>query len=245
MANPNERKGKSTAVRSTELIRDAQVAVEKGGGFAFKSWSEAALDLASTVGRPTASNVAKAAGGAGLALISPPLAALAGTIVGSLSFVGDGLVDAVWGPIEERLWSYVDGDAMAKVRQKAQTDIKAKEVLDELQEQLSQIVASGKAIDDAPTSSVTYCDEIYNVALVFETMKKNIPGARANAQALRDFLDQVLKVLPTEGEIQQKEQTMKQFVASTLDTLPRHYDGAWIQGRTSMCSNTRCRGPAA
>ena len=244
MANPNERKGKSTAVRSGELLNDAKNAVEKGGGFAFKSWSEAAMDLGSAVGRPTASNMAKAAGGVGLALISPPLAALAGTIVGSLSFVGDGLVDVVWGPIENKLWSYVDGDAMAKVRQQAQTDVKAMEVLESLQEQLSQIVASGKAIDDAPTSSVTYCDEIYNVALVFETMKKNIPEARANAQALRDFLDQVLKVLPDDGEIQQKEQKMKQFVAAKLDTLPKHYDGAWIQGRTSMCSNTRCRGPA-
>lgn len=123
MANPNERKGKSTAVRSGELLNDAKNAVEQGGGFAFKSWSEAAMDLGSAVGRPTASNM-------------------------------------------------------------------------------------------------------------------------ANAQALRDFLDQVLKVLPDDGEIQQKEQKMKQFVAAKLDTLPKHYDGAWIQGRTSMCSNTRCRGPA-
>lgn len=203
------------------------------------------MDLAAVVGRPTASNVAKAAGGVGLALISPPLAALTGTIVGSLSFVGDGMVDAVWGPIEDKLWSYVDGDAMAKVRQQAQTDIKATEVLENLQEQLSQIVASGKVIEDASSTPVTYCDEIYNVALVFETMKDNIPAARANAQALRDFLDQVLKVLPDDGEVQQREQKMKQFVSSNLDTLPRHYDGAWIQGRTSMCSNTRCRGPAA
>ena len=85
MANPNERKGESTAVRSGELLRDAKNAVEQGGGFAFKSRSEAAMDMGVTVGRPTASNMAKAAGGVGMALISPPIAALAGTIVGSLS----------------------------------------------------------------------------------------------------------------------------------------------------------------
>ena len=32
MANPNERKGKSTAVRSGELLNDAKNAVEQGGG---------------------------------------------------------------------------------------------------------------------------------------------------------------------------------------------------------------------
>ena len=245
MANPNERQGKNTAIRAGELLLDAKKAVSAGGGFFYKSWSEAAKDMGAAVGRPTASNVAKAAGGAALSIISPPLAALAGTIVGSLSFVGDGMVDVVWGPVESWLWEKVDGDEMAAVRKKAGTDLDGKKILEDLQGQLAQIVASSKAIDDADTSSVAYCDDLYNLAFMFETLKENIPEARANAQALRNFLDEVLKVLPTEAEVQQKGRSLEQFVTATLDPLPKHYDGAWISGRTTMCSNTRCRGPAA
>ena len=244
MANPNERRGKNTAARVGELLQDGKKDAAAGRGFFNSSWSEAAKSMAVTVGRPTASNVAKAAGGAALSVISPPLALLADTIVGSLSYVGDGLVDIVWSPIEDALWDKVDGDAMAGVQEKAGTDLDSKEILETLQSQLAQIVASSKAIEDAPTSNAVYCDDLYNLAFMFETMKKNIPAARANANKLKNFLDEVLKVLPSEADMLGNEQSLKTFVTAKLDLLPKHYDGAWVSGRSTMCSNTRCRGPA-
>ena len=45
MANPYERQGKNTAIRAGELILDAKTAVARGGGFFYKSWSEAAKDV--------------------------------------------------------------------------------------------------------------------------------------------------------------------------------------------------------
>jgi hypothetical protein len=244
VANPNERRGKNTAIRVGDLLRDAKTDADSGHGFFNQSWSEVAKNMGTAVGRPAASNMAKAAGGAALTIFSPPLAALAGTIVGSLSFVGDGMVDLVWGPIESKLWEQVDGDAMGAVRAKAGTDLNGQEILEELQNQLTQVVASSKALDEAAASSPTYCDDLYNLAFMFETMKKNIPAARQNAQSLRNFLDEVLKVLPNDAQIQSKEQNLKMFITAKLDPLPKHYDGAWVQGRSSMCSNTRCRGPA-
>ena len=114
MANPSERRGKSTQIRAEELHQDAKMAADAGGGFSHSSWSEVARGMAVAVGRPTASNAAKAAGGVAITFISPPLAALAGTVVGSLSVVGDGMVDMVWGPVENWLWQKVDGDDQAR-----------------------------------------------------------------------------------------------------------------------------------
>jgi hypothetical protein len=67
-------------------------------------------------------------------------------------------------------------------------------------------------------------------------MKTNIKSARVNAAALKNFLDQVLTVLPDDAKVQQMEIKVKQQIESKIDTLGHHYDGAWIRGRTGMCS---------
>lgn len=244
MANPSERRNKTSIQRGGAIYRGAKTAAAQGGGFHHSSWTEVARGVKDALQRPVTSNVVKAGFGMGIGLLCPPLALLASTVVDSLSVVGDAIADMAWEQIESRLWQMVEKDNMADVHARAGTDLKSSEIVEELQEQLSQVVTAWSAIDKLQSASIVYCDDLHNYAFMFETMKANIEKSRDNAATLKTFLDKVLTVLPSDAQVLQMETKVKQQIENKIDTLGHHYDGAWIMGRTGMCSNVHCQGPA-
>ncbi len=242
MANPGERRGRDVTLRGNALYGRAKTAAQEGA-FHNKSWAEVARGVKDVFQRPFASNVAKLGFGMGIGMICPPLALLASTVVDSLSVVGDTIADLGWDQIESRLWQMVERDPMADVHAKAGTDPKSSELMDELKVQLSQVVATVNAIEKLERAPIVYCDDLHYYALIFETMTTNIEQARANATSLRTFLDKVLTVLPDDMKVKQMETKVKQTIEAKIDTLGHHYDGSWISGRQSMCSNVHCQGP--
>jgi hypothetical protein len=243
LANPSERRNRDSTLRSKALYLGAQTAAAQGGGFHHSSWTEVARGVKTVLQRPVTSNVVKAGFGMGLGLLCPPLAVLASTVVDSLNVVGDAIMDLAWEQIESRLWQMVDKDPMADVHGRAGTDLKSDEIVTELQEQLAQVVTAWSAIDKLQNATIVYCDDLHNYAFMFETMKANIEKSRDNAALLKDFLDKVLTVLPSDAQVQQMETKVRQQIESKIDVLGNHYDGAWIRGRTGMCSNVHCQGP--